>query len=74
MLSYCCFYPFHKLYILFLPIGIPAILYGAIFILLSAQMMERKDRIIAHEGHLGGALAGIALTILMRPDVVTRLF
>lgn len=74
VLSYCCFYPFHKLYILFLPIGIPAILYGAIFILLSAQLMERKDRIIAHEGHLGGALAGLALTILMRPDVVTRLF
>jgi len=74
VLSYCCFYPFDKIYFLFLPIGIPAILFGAIFILLSAQMMERQNRIIAHEGHLGGALAGVALTILMRPEVITRLF
>ena len=74
VLSYCCFYPFENIYFLFLPIGIPAILFGAIFILLSAQMMERQNRIIAHEGHLGGALAGVALTILMRPEVITRLF
>jgi len=74
VLSYCCFYPFAKIYFLFLPIGIPALLFGAIFILLSAQMMERQNRIIAHEGHLGGALAGVALTILMRPEVITRLF
>jgi membrane associated rhomboid family serine protease len=37
-------------------------------------MMERPNRIIAHEGHLGGAIAGAALTILMRPDVVTQFF
>jgi membrane associated rhomboid family serine protease len=29
---------------------------------------------IAHEGHLGGAIAGVVLTVLMRPDVVTQLF
>lgn len=74
VLSFCCFYPFQPLYILFFPIGIPAILYGALFIAISAQLMERSDRVIAHEGHLGGALAGVALTILMRPDVLTRLF
>ena len=74
VLSYCCFYPFDKIYFLFLPVGIPAILFGALFIVLSAQMMERQNRIIAHEGHLGGALAGVALTILMRPEVVTRMF
>ncbi|MCB2112841.1 MAG: rhomboid family intramembrane serine protease [Parvularculaceae bacterium] len=74
VLSFCCFYPFEKIYFLLLPVGIPAILFGALFILLSAQMMDRQDRVIAHEGHLGGALAGLALTILMRPEVVTRLF
>lgn len=72
VLSYCCFYPFSSLYILFLPFPIPAILYGVLFIAISAQLMERSNRIIAHEGHLGGALAGAALTILMRPEVVTQ--
>lgn len=74
VLSFCCFYPLQPIYIMFVPIGIPAILYGAAFIILSAQLMERSNRIIAHEGHLGGALAGAALTILMRPDVLTELF
>lgn len=74
VLSFCCFYPFEPIYILFIPIGIPAILYGVLFILISAQLMERSNRTIAHEGHLGGALAGIVLTVLMRPDVITQFF
>lgn len=74
VLSFCCFYPFQPIYIVFIPFGIPAILYGALFILISAHLMERKDRVIAHEGHLGGAIAGAALTVLMKPEVVTRLF
>lgn len=72
VLSFCCFYPFEPIYILFIPFGIPAILYGALFIFISARLMERSDRIIAHEGHLGGALAGAALTVIMRPEVITR--
>jgi membrane associated rhomboid family serine protease len=34
LLSYCVFYPFNPIYILFIPFGIPAILYGALFILI----------------------------------------
>ncbi len=74
VLSFCCFYPFQPLYLMFIPIPIPAILYGVLFMAISAQLMERTNRVIAHEGHLGGALAGVALTVLMRPDIVIRLF
>ena len=74
VLSFCCFYPLQPIYILFIPFGIPAILYGALFIFISAQLMERENRVIAHEGHLGGAVAGVLLTLLMRPDIVTGLF
>jgi membrane associated rhomboid family serine protease len=74
VLSFCCFYPFQPIYILFIPFGIPAILYGALFILISARLMERTDRVIAHEGHLGGAVAGAALTVMMKPEVVMQFF
>ncbi|OFW98669.1 MAG: hypothetical protein A3E78_11650 [Alphaproteobacteria bacterium RIFCSPHIGHO2_12_FULL_63_12] len=74
VLSFCCFHPFQPLYLMFIPIPIPAIVYGVLFMAISAQLMERSNRVIAHEGHLGGALAGVALTILMRPEVVTRFF
>lgn len=74
VLSFCCFYPFEPIYILFIPFGIPAILYGALFIFISARLMERTDRVIAHEGHLGGAIAGAALTVMMKPEVVMQFF
>jgi len=74
ILSFCMFYPLSPIYIMFLPIGIPAILFAVLFVAISAGMMGREGNRIAHEGHLGGALAGIVLTILMRPDVLTGLF
>jgi len=74
VLSFCCFHPFQPIYILFIPIGVPALIYGALFIFISARLMDRSDRVIAHEGHLGGAIAGAALTVLMKPEVITRFF
>lgn len=74
ILSFCMFFPLEPIYIMFIPVGIPAILYGAIFIFISARLMGRAGNKIAHEGHLGGALAGILLTILMKPEIITRFF
>ncbi|MEM8773058.1 MAG: rhomboid family intramembrane serine protease [Pseudomonadota bacterium] len=74
VLSFCVFFPLERIYIFFIPIGIPAILFGAIFIAISAGMMGRAGGRIAHEAHLGGALAGVLLTLAMRPDVLGRLF
>lgn len=65
--SFILFYPMDALYIFPLPIPIPAIIFGAIFIVLSSVLMNRENRRIAHEGHLGGAIAGIVLTIAMVP-------
>ena len=62
------------IYIMFIPIGIPAILYGVLFIAISAKLMGRENKRIAHEGHLGGAIAGVVLTVLMRPDILTSAF
>ena len=74
VLSFCVFYPFSNIYLFMLPIGIPAIFYGGAFIFISGAMMGGQGGRIAHEGHLGGALAGVILTILMRPEVLTRFF
>lgn len=74
VLSFCLFYPLAPIYIFFIPIGVPAILYGVIFMLISANLMGRAGNRIAHEGHLGGAVAGVVLTVLMRPDVIGRIF
>ncbi len=74
ILSFCLFYPFDNLYLLGLPFGVPAILFGIAYMAISAQLMGNAGRIIGHEAHLGGAAGGAFLTILMRPDLVTQWF
>ncbi|MEL7487371.1 MAG: rhomboid family intramembrane serine protease [Pseudomonadota bacterium] len=74
ILSFCLFYPFRDLYFFGLPFGIPAVIFGVGYMLLSARLMNNANRVIGHEAHLGGALGGIVLTVLMRPEAVTRWF
>jgi membrane associated rhomboid family serine protease len=74
VLSYCVFFPLNGIYLFMIPLPIPAILYGVLFILISARLMGNPGNRIAHEGHLGGAVAGVLLTVLMRPEAVTRFF
>jgi len=74
IMAFCVFYPFSPIYFIGLPIGIPAVLFGVGYMLLSARLMQNKGRIIGHEAHLGGALGGIVLTLIMRPDALTQWF
>ncbi len=67
--AFCLFAPFEKLY-LFFAIPIPAILFAIGFVVVSIYAMNKKGgRMggIAHEAHLGGALGGVVLTILLEP-------
>lgn len=72
--AFCLFAPLQPIYIFFIPIGIPAILYAVLFVLFSAYAMregqEGTGARIAHDAHLGGALGGLLLTIALYPSVV----
>lgn len=74
VLAFCVFFPFSPIYFMFVPFGIPAIIYGVLFMAISAGMMGQHGGRIAHEGHLGGALAGVVLTLLMKPAALTQFF
>ncbi len=74
VLSFCLFYPLAPLYLMFIPIPIPAFIFAAVFIAVSIGLMGREGNLIAHEGHLGGAIAGVVLTVLMKPEVVGQIF
>ena len=64
--------PFTLLYLFFL-VPVPAILFAAGFIAISAWLAQRGGSMVAHGAHLGGAVIGIAATILWSPDVLVRL-
>ncbi len=74
VLAFCVFNPFAPIYFFFIPIPIPAIVFGVLFIVISAGLMRRDTGRIAHEAHLAGALAGVLLTIAQAPGLVTQLF
>lgn len=71
--SFSLIYPWHKIYLFFIPVGIPAIIFTAAFIILSYFAMKKQSGGgLAHDAHLGGAVAGIILTIILIPSVISH--
>lgn len=66
LFSFCLFEPFAMLGIMFI-IPMPAILFAVLYVVLSIYASRRELGRVAHEAHLGGALGGLALTILLYP-------
>lgn len=48
-------------------IPIPAWIYGIVFVLYSIYAIRSRKENIGHEAHLGGALAGLVIAIIMEP-------
>lgn len=53
------------------PISIPAWVYGLVFVLYSIYGIRSGKQNIGHDAHLGGALIGLLVAILLRPAVLT---
>ena len=64
------FYPNMSLYLFFIPIPIPAWLFGILYLLYSIYGMKKRTGNIGHDAHFGGALAGYCLTIFMAPSLI----
>ncbi|MGN6438655.1 MAG: rhomboid family intramembrane serine protease [Agriterribacter sp.] len=58
-------FPGMRIGLFFIPI--PAWIYGIAFVLASIYGIRSRNENIGHESHLGGALAGLIIAILMEP-------
>ena len=56
----------------FIPIAIPAWIYGLAYVLYSIYGIRSKRDNVGHESHLGGALIGMTLAIAMYPSALTE--
>ncbi|HKI44526.1 MAG TPA: rhomboid family intramembrane serine protease [Balneolales bacterium] len=68
--SFILFYPWQPLYIMFIPIGIPALIFGILFLAYSIYESRRNRGIINHDAHIAGAVSGIVFTIAFRPQAL----
>lgn len=65
-------FPNSSIMFLFLPFEIPAWLFGIGFVLVSIFGIGARVGNIGHEAHLGGAIAGVVLALMLRPELVTE--
>lgn len=64
--------PDMSLYLFFIPIPIPAYVFGIGYLLYSIYGMKAKNDNIGHTAHFGGAIGGFVLTILKEPQMLTE--
>ena len=67
-------YPGMKLAFLFFPIPMPAYLFAIGYLLYSLYGVKKLNDGIGHEAHIGGALSGLLITCLFKPNVVMDSF
>lgn len=70
LFSFILFYPLTPFYLFFIPIGIPAVLFGGLYLLYCAYASRQSRDNINHDAHFFGALTGIIITILIVPGIV----
>jgi membrane associated rhomboid family serine protease len=55
--------PLNKIYLMFIPVGIPGFVFGPVYLLISAWLDRKGSDNINHSAHIWGALFGIAFLI-----------
>ena len=69
LFSFVLFAPFAMLGVMFI-IPMPAILFAVLYVVGSIYASQQGGGRIAHEAHLGGALGGVLITLLVYPDAL----
>lgn len=68
--SFIILSPTTQLYFMFLPIPIPAYLFGLIFLGIEYYLDKRGNSNIGHNAHFWGAIHGVVFTIILKPSLV----
>jgi len=61
------FFPLQKIYILFIPFGIPGFIIGILYLAYSYYQSKNMSDGINHDAHFYGAIFGVVFTIIISP-------
>jgi membrane associated rhomboid family serine protease len=68
------FDPLSKIYLFLIPIGIPAIIFGGLYLVYSWYMGKKNIDNVGHDVHFWGAIFGFVFTIMLKPSLLNNLF
>jgi membrane associated rhomboid family serine protease len=68
--SYIMFYPLNGMYLMMIPIAIPAVVFGVLYLIYCSYASKRQLGNINHDAHLFGAISGIMITIILIPGIL----
>lgn len=63
-------HPLNKIYLMFIPIGIPAFVFGILYLGYSAYMSKRNIDNIGHDAHFWGAVFGIVFPVILKFELL----
>ncbi|TWI99437.1 membrane associated rhomboid family serine protease [Mucilaginibacter frigoritolerans] len=64
------FNPLDRMMIMPIPIGIPAVIFGVLYLVYCNYASKYSRDNINHDAHMFGALSGLLITIILQPHVV----
>ncbi len=69
LFSFILFQPTQSIYLFLFPIGIPAYIFGLIYISISLYLAKRNKDTIGHDVHIIGAIYGFIFPIIISPEL-----
>ncbi len=72
LFSYILFQPLSLIGVMFIPM--PALVFGVLYLVYCAYMSKNSSDNINHDAHFFGALAGLILTVLLVPGIISHFF
>jgi len=74
LFSSIVFNPMSKIYLFFVPIGIPAVVFGILYLIYSAYMDKKGKDNVGHDAHFWGGVYGFLITIALKPELFLHFF
>lgn len=68
--TYILLNPSGQLGIIFIPVRLPAYVFGLLYLVYSYFMSRRKNDNIAHDAHFVGSVFGLIFPIMLNPDLI----
>ncbi|MCP4551821.1 MAG: rhomboid family intramembrane serine protease [Bacteroidetes bacterium] len=65
-------HPEGRIFLFFIPIGIPSAIFGLLYLIYSAYMAKKANDNIGHNAHFWGSIFGVIFTIILKPAFFTK--